>query len=90
MGLQILKNYIRCSLFLDVSFISQVRALDSYSVEYKVIILVLAPLLASYLNFIPPMAGSFNCDDPSVKFPLFDTVSTKLLLSMVILPSLSL
>lgn len=58
-------------------------------VDFLLYISVLVPLLACYANLIPPMGGSFHCDDPSIQFQYQgDTVSTKILLSMVLLPLL--
>jgi len=58
-------------------------------VDTVLYISVLLSVLACYKNIIPPMGGTFRCSDPSIQYPYQgDTVPTKILLSMVILPVL--
>ena len=48
---------------------------------------VLAPCLASLYGLIPPVGGTFRCEDPAIQLPYSgDTVSVKLLLTGVLLP----
>jgi len=48
---------------------------------------VLGPFLVSMYGLIPPVQGTFRCEDPSIQFPFSgETVSTKLLLTSVLLP----
>jgi len=55
--------------------------------KYQIIIAVFAPILASFYGKIPPVAGTFRCDDPSIHFEYQgDTVSTKLLFQVILLP----
>jgi len=48
---------------------------------------VFAPVLASFYGLIPPVKGTFRCDDPSIKFNYQgDTVSAKLLFQVILIP----
>lgn len=50
-------------------------------------IAVFAPVLASFYGLIPPVKGTFRCDDPSIKFKFQgDTISAKLLFQAILLP----
>jgi len=58
--------------------------------KYQIMIAVFAPLLASFYGLIPPVKGTFRCDDPSIKFKFEgDTVSAKLLFQVILLPIIS-
>ena len=55
--------------------------------KYQVMIAVFAPVLASFYGLIPPVKGTFRCDDPSIKFNYQgDTVSAKLLFQVILIP----
>jgi hypothetical protein len=55
--------------------------------KYQIIIAVFAPILASLYGQIPPVAGTFRCDDPSIQFPYQgDTVSATLLFQAILIP----
>ena len=55
--------------------------------KYQIMIAVFAPVLASLYGLIPPVKGTFQCDDPSIKFKFEgDTVSTKLLFQVILIP----
>eukprot|EP00091_Calanus_sinicus_P017472 TRINITY_DN37772_c0_g1_i1.p1 TRINITY_DN37772_c0_g1~~TRINITY_DN37772_c0_g1_i1.p1 ORF type:complete len:215 (-),score=47.39 TRINITY_DN37772_c0_g1_i1:40-660(-) len=57
------------------------------SMKYQILVAVFAPILASFYGQIPPVAGTFRCDDLSIKFPYQgDTVSAKLLFQAILLP----
>ena len=46
-----------------------------------------APILTLLYGKIPPVAGTFRCDDPSIRFEYQgDTVSAKLLFQAILLP----
>ena len=83
-------TYLHWKLFVDILLYLSGNYLVLYIEEaFDELFSVLVPLLACYYNLIPPMGGSFRCDDPSIQFPYQgDTVSNKILLSMVLLPLL--
>ena len=55
--------------------------------KYQIIIAVFAPILALLYGKIPPVAGTFRCDDPSIQFEYQgDTVSAELLFQAILLP----
>ena len=76
-------------IFYFISLVIKNKWFCWLNIQLLSIFSVLVPLLACYSKLIPPMTGSFRCDDPSIQFPYQgDTVSTKILLSMVLLPLL--
>jgi len=55
--------------------------------KYQIFIAVFAPIFASYYGKIPSAQGAFQCDDPSIRHKYTgDSVPTKLLFQMVLLP----
>jgi len=55
--------------------------------KYQVLISILAPILASLYGLIPPVRGTFRCDDPSIQFQYQgDTISAKLLFQAILIP----